>query len=204
MYGDNYHYETNWLDRSLGIANMLFGQHETYYRSPYYYNNYPENYRTYQVVETPYYRTRVEQLYPQPVFVYTNNPVWINNIKIKSPNNGLHLGQIKARFVKPSKDQEDYLKNNPGRPPFAKFDKPERQDKFDKDDRGPKKDDQGGKKDEPSKSEGKPKDDRKHQGEDVRPSKPGKGENPNGEKHNPKSEKQDNGGQNKGKGKGKP
>ncbi|MBP6002505.1 MAG: hypothetical protein KA746_03615 [Pyrinomonadaceae bacterium] len=34
IYGDNQYYETNWLDRSLGIAKLLFGSRDTYYRSP--------------------------------------------------------------------------------------------------------------------------------------------------------------------------
>ena len=34
------------------------------------------------------------RLFPQPAFVYTNNePEYFQRIKIKSPNNGLHLGQ---------------------------------------------------------------------------------------------------------------
>jgi hypothetical protein len=120
IYGDNHFYETNWLDRSVSIASMLFSERDTVYRSPYYYNNYPDSYRTYQVVETPYYRTRVEQMYPQPIFVYTTNPAYFSKIKIKSPNNGLHLGQIKARLVKPTKEQEEFWRNNPRRPGFAK------------------------------------------------------------------------------------
>lgn len=119
LYGDNYYYETNWLDRTLPIASYLFGDRDQYYRSPYYYDNYPTWYEPYYIVETPLYRTRVVQLYPQPVFVYTNAlPVYFSKIKIKSPNNGLHLGQIHARLVKPMKDQEDFIKGNPG---YAKF-----------------------------------------------------------------------------------
>lgn len=190
MYGDNYHYETNWLDRSLAIANSLFGQRDTYYRSPYYYNNYPENYRTYQVVETPYYRSRIESLYPSPVFVYTMNPSFITRIKIKSPNNGLHLGQIKARFVKPTKEQAEFLKNNPGRPPFAKADKVEKNDK----------DIQGGKKDDSTKPNNQPGDEKKADSKDAKPSKPDKVDNKkNVEKQDPKTGKPDKGGQNKGK-----
>src|SRR6185436_12164079 len=78
---------------------------------------------TYQVVETPFYRTRVEELYPRPTLAYvTAAPAYWDKIKIKSPNNGLHLGQIKARLVNPTKDQAEFFKNNP-RQHFAKFNK---------------------------------------------------------------------------------
>lgn len=122
IYGDNYNYEANWLDRSIGIVSALFGEHDRY-RSPYYYDNYPSNYVTYEVVDTPYYRTRIERLYPQPVFVYMAAPAYLEKIKIKSPNNGLHLGQIRARLVKPTKDQIDFRRANPGRPGRVKNDK---------------------------------------------------------------------------------
>lgn len=190
IYGDNQYYETNWLDRSLGIAKLLFGSRDTYYRSPYYYNQYPEGYRPYQVVETPYYRTRIEQLYPRPVFTYTANPVWFTRVKIKSPNNGLHLGQIKARFVKPTKEQAEFIKNNPGRPPFVKA------DKADKDDKG----DKGGKKDDVAKPEGQPKDDRKADTDKGNGSKPDKVKKQDVEKPDAKP---DRGGKDTGKGSGK-
>ncbi len=116
LYGDNSYYETNWLDQTLGIAGMLFGDHDRY-RSPYYYDNYPTYYSPYDVVETPYYRTRIERRWPQPVFVYTATaPVYYERIKIKSPNNGLHLGQIYGRPMKPTKDQIDFRRGNPGKP----------------------------------------------------------------------------------------
>ena len=176
IYGDNNYYETNWVDRTIGLVSSLFGKRDTYYRSPYYYNNYPANYQAYQVVETPFYRTRIERLYPQPIFVYTASPAFITRIKIKSPNNGLHLGQIYARLAKPTKEQGEFLKNNPGRPKAIKSDK---------DDKGGKQDDKGGKRDDSSKPDKQPKDDRKINGPDAKPSKPEKNE------------------QNKGKGKGK-
>ena len=122
IYGDNYYYETNWLDRSLPLASFLFSDRNDYYRSPYYYDNYPDWYEPYAVVDTPVYRTRIVDLYPQPVFVYTNAaPVYFSKIKIKSPNNGLHLGHIKARLMKPTKEQAEFFKNNP-RGPKGKFD----------------------------------------------------------------------------------
>lgn len=119
IYGDNYYYETNWLDRGLQIANVLFSDRDDYYRSPYYYDNYPSYYDVYEVVETPVYRTRIERLYPEPVFVYTTAPAYWENIKIKSPNNGLHLGQIYAKMAKPTKDQKEFREKNPGKPAKA-------------------------------------------------------------------------------------
>ena len=124
IYGDNQYYETNWLDRSLQIANVLFSDRDDYYRSPYYYDNYPSYYDVYEVVETPVYRTRIERLYPEPVFVFTSSPQYIDRIKIKSPNNGLHLGQIYAKMAKPTKEQREFREKNPGKP--AKAAKPER------------------------------------------------------------------------------
>jgi hypothetical protein len=123
LYGDNVYYETNWLDRTLQIASFLFSDRNDFYRSPYYYDNYPSWYETYEVVETPVYRTRVVELYPQPLFVYTTSPTFVEKVKIKSPNNGLHLGQIKAKLVKPTKEQEDFIKNNPRTVKAVKVDK---------------------------------------------------------------------------------
>jgi len=129
IYGDNYYYETNWLDKSLAIASLLFSPHDVYYRSPYYYDNYPPGYVVYDVVDTPIYRTRIEELWPAPVVVYTTAPTFINKIKIKSPNNGLHLGQIKARLVKPTKEQADFIKNNPAKVRVARVDKGRKNEK---------------------------------------------------------------------------
>jgi len=112
IYGDNYHYETNWLDQAISIASLLFSPRQTYYRSPYYYNNYPSGYTAYEVVDRPIYVSRVEQLYPQPMLVYSASPAYLERIRIKSPNNGLHLGWLKARMVKPTKEQADFWKNN--------------------------------------------------------------------------------------------
>jgi hypothetical protein len=123
LYGDNNYYETNWLDRSIPIASYLFQDRnrDQYYQSPYYYDNYPTWYQPYDIVDTSNYRTRVEQMYPQPAFAYVNNaPEYYQRIKIKSPNNGLHLGQIHAKLVKPMPDQAAFLKDNPGHAKFAK------------------------------------------------------------------------------------
>src|SRR5688572_4998478 len=38
IYGDNYNYETNWLDTSLAIANWVFSNRNERYESPYYYD----------------------------------------------------------------------------------------------------------------------------------------------------------------------
>ena len=113
IYGDNYYYETNWLDRSLQLVSYLFNGNRDVYSTPYYYDNYPTWYETYEVVETPVYQTRVVELYPQPVVVYTTTPAIVDKIQIKSPNDGMHFDQIKAQLVKPAKAQEDFIKNNP-------------------------------------------------------------------------------------------
>ena len=134
LYGDNSYYETNWLDRTIPLISTLFGNHDRY-RSPYYYDNYPSYYRPYDIVETPLYRTRIAQLYPQPVFVYTTAPSFLTKVKIKSPNNGLHLGQIHARLMKPTKDQEDFIKSNPGRSHVAKDNSGRRNDGLQADDK---------------------------------------------------------------------
>lgn len=123
LYGDNYYYESNWLDKTLGIASLLFGDHPRYV-SPYYYDHYPPNYVVYDVVETPYYRTRIERLWPDPIFVYSAAaPVYFERIKIKSPNNGLHLGQIYGRPMRPTKAQIDFRRGNPGKPIHARKNK---------------------------------------------------------------------------------
>ena len=173
IYGANQFYEANWLDKAIPLASSLFGSH-TPYQSPYYFDNYPSGYNTYQVVETPLYRSRVEQIYPRPALAYvTAAPVYWDKIKIKSPNNGLHLGQIKARLVNPTKEQAEFFKNNP-RKGFAKYDdKPGRDDppRSDRgDERGnPSKDDRGAERGNPGKPDvgkgGSPKIEKPHGGE---------------------------------------
>ena len=189
IYGDNAYYETNWLDRTLQIAGFLFSDRSDYYRSPYYYDNYPDWYDAYEVVDTPVYRTRIVERYPEPVFVYTASPAIIEKIKIKSPNNGLHLGQIKARLVKPTKEQAEYFKNNPRGPKTAKADKV---DKID----------QGKRPDDVPRSDDKPKGVGKPETDKGPPTKPAKAEDPRG-----KPAKPDNPGKGgdpgKGQGKGK-
>ena len=119
LYGDDVYYERNWLDKSLDIADWVFGSRENTYQSPYYYDNYPDDYETYRVVETPVYRTRVADLYPEPVFIQTSRPE-IGNITIKSPYYGRTVNNIHAKLVKPTKEQREFLKNNPNPPGFVK------------------------------------------------------------------------------------
>jgi hypothetical protein len=189
IYGDNYYYETNWLDRALSIASFLFSPREVYYNSPYYYDYYPPGYVVYDVVPTPFYRTRIERLYPSPFFVYTTHPVFIDRIKIKSPNNGLHLGQIKARLMKPTRAQIEFRRGNPGRGP--KGDKPEKGGPG----KGPDKEVVNDKKVDASKPGGPP----KETGKPDDKGKPAKADSPGKQGGKPA----DTGG-GKGKGKGKP
>ena len=155
IYGANQFYEANWLDKAIPLASSLFGDH-TPYKSPYYFDNYPSGYNTYSVVETPLYRSRVEQLYPRPALAYvTAAPAYWDKIKIKSPNNGLHLGQIKARLVNPTKEQAEYFKNNP-RKHFAKYDDKPGRDNPPRSERGeergnPSKDERGSERGNPGK-----------------------------------------------------
>ncbi len=161
LYGDNNYYETNWLDRSIPLVSTLFGNH-TRYSSPYYYDNYPNGYNSYQVVDTPVYRTRIEQLYPQPVFVYTTNPTFIDKVKIKSPHEGKWINNVYAKLAKPTKEQAEFLKSNPGRKNLAIGDKPGRVDppRSDRgDERGnPARDERGAQRGNPDKPVGNPKD----------------------------------------------
>jgi hypothetical protein len=205
LYGDNNYYETNWLDRSLPLATYLFGDHDRY-RSPYYYDNYPSWYQPYDIVDTPVYRTRVQQLYPQPVFVYTAAPTFIEKVKIKSPNNGLHLGQIHAKLVKPTKEQEEFIKSNPGRSRVAKDDKgARRNDSLQADDKpgrdNPPRSDRGDERGNPAK------DDRgAERGNPNKPevAKPGKVDNPGGGNPNKAGGNPNKGGDNPNKGGGNP
>ena len=182
IYGDNNYYETNWADRSIGLITTLFGNRDEYYRSPYYYDNYPDGYDTYQVVETPVYRTRVERLYSAPVFVYTTSPTFLTKVKIKSPHQGKWIDKVHAKLAKPTKEQEEFKKNNPNRPERANDDKGAKPGKRD-DDPGREKPSKDDRRAEPEK------------GSPANPGKPDKAEKPNG-----KPDKGDKG----DKGKGKP
>lgn len=126
IYGDDYYYETNWLDRSVPMASWVFNDRDDFYRSPYYYNYYPDYYEAYEVVETPVYVTRIREYYYQPEFVQTAQPVYITNIKIKSPNKGRSWNGIYARLAKPNREQAEFRKNNPNKPVFVPMKKGEK------------------------------------------------------------------------------
>ena len=119
LYGDNYYYETNWADRTLGLVRTLFNDRD-YYRSPYYYDNYPSYYEPYPIVETPIYRSRIESIYPQPVFVYTATPTVINveQVRIRSPHEGKWMDKVHAKLAKPTKEQFEFVKSDPGKVKF--------------------------------------------------------------------------------------
>jgi len=176
IYGDNNHYETNWADRSIGLVTTLFGNRDQYYRSPYYYDNYPDDYDVYQIVETPVYRGRIERLYAAPLFVYTTAPTFISKVKIKSPHNGKWMDKVHAKLAKPTKEQTEFKKNNPDKPQSVKVEKA----------------DKAAKKDDSAKPDKQSKEDRKVETEKGNPSKPDKAEKPG---------KPDKGGSGKGKGK---
>lgn len=114
IYGDNVYYETNWADKALGLVSNLFGDRRERYVSPYYYDNYPANYHVYEVVGTPAYRTRVESVFRQPIFVQVTQPI-ATRVKIKSPNNGRKMEKIFARLANPTAEQAEFIKNNPRR-----------------------------------------------------------------------------------------
>lgn len=129
IYGDDYYYETNWLDRSVPIASWIFTDRDNFYRSPYYYDNYPDSYEVYEAVETPVYVTRIRQYTYEPVFVRTAQPAYITNIKIKSPNKGKSWNNIYARLEKPNREQVEFRKNNPNKPAFVQVKKVKKGDK---------------------------------------------------------------------------
>ena len=113
IYGDDYYVETNWMDRTVDLITFLFNPREQYYRSPYYYDNYPADYAVYEVVETPVYRTRLVRIDPQPVFVFTTAPTFVNKVKIKSPYRGRQLDRVYARLAKPTREQNEFIRSNP-------------------------------------------------------------------------------------------
>jgi hypothetical protein len=121
LYGDNSYYETNWIDRSLGLVTSLFGDRD-HYRSPYYYDNYPSYYDPYPIVETPIYRSRIETIFPQPAFIYTTTPTVINieQVRIRSPHEGKWMDKVYAKLAKPTKQQIEFVKSNPEKVKFKK------------------------------------------------------------------------------------
>jgi hypothetical protein len=88
----------------------------------YYYNNYPDYYEPYPVVETPVYVTRIQEYYPEPIFVRTYQPI-VTNIKIKSKYKDKSIDKIYAKLAKPTREQINFKKNNPNRPQFVEFKK---------------------------------------------------------------------------------
>jgi len=104
LYGDNYYYETNWNEREIPFIDWVFSDRDDYYRSPYYYQNYPSYYEPYQIVETPVYLTRVEQYYYSPVFVQTTQPT-ITEIRVESPYRDVSLSQAYMKAPKEQREQ---------------------------------------------------------------------------------------------------
>ncbi len=113
IYGDDFYYETNWADRTVELISFLFNPRDEYYHSPYYYLNYPSDYVVYEVVDTPVYRTRIERIYPQPVFVFTTAPTFVNSVTIDSPYRGRHIDKVYARLEKPTREQVEFIRSNP-------------------------------------------------------------------------------------------
>ncbi|MGI8668219.1 MAG: hypothetical protein ACR2J3_00030 [Aridibacter sp.] len=131
IYGDNNFYEGDWLDKGLNIASWVFSDRNDYYRSPYYYDNYPDNYNTYSVVETPVYRERVAGYIVDPTFyrVKTQN----TKINLRSPYEGRTFDRIYARLANPTEQQRVFIKNNPKPPEFKERKDLVKADKADKD-----------------------------------------------------------------------
>lgn len=117
IYGDDNFYQSDWKDTALNIANWAFQDRSSSYSSPYYYDNYPDYYETYRIVETPVYVTRIEQNYSDPVFVKASPTV--TQIKIKSPYAGQYYDKIYAGLAKPNESQKEFKKNNPKPPEFV-------------------------------------------------------------------------------------
>jgi hypothetical protein len=113
IYGDDYYYESNWLDRSLPLASWLFDNRDDYYRSPYYYNYYPDYYEPYPVVDTVVYRERVREYYPEPVFVYTAQPTFVEEVKVVSPYREKTMTKVYANLAKPTRQQFEFKEKNP-------------------------------------------------------------------------------------------
>jgi hypothetical protein len=118
MYGDNFGYEANWLDKSLNISRYIFSNRDDYYESPYYDDNYPDYYGEYPVLETPIYRQRITKYMVNPAMTKITTPTM--KIKIKSPYPGRSYNRAYAKMAKPTKEQITFYKNKP------KKDKPEK------------------------------------------------------------------------------
>ncbi len=118
IYGNDYVYRADWKDKTLDIVNWAFGNRKSYYQSPYYYGNYPDNYTSYQTIKTPVYKTRIRDNYAAPVFTKTDYNE-IQNIKIKSKYKDKYYDKIYAKLANPNDAQKEFRKNYPKRPDFA-------------------------------------------------------------------------------------
>ena len=120
LYGDEYYNETTGATQP-GNRRCLFNEGARLPSLAYYYENYPENYEVYQVVETPVYRRQIEQVYytdAAPVFVRTSSPT-VTSIKIKSPYDGRSMSKNFPKPAKPTKEEKEFGKNNPAPPEFV-------------------------------------------------------------------------------------
>ena len=117
IYGDNYDYEGNWLDKSLSIAKWAFGDRDNYYRSAYYHDNYPDNYDKYRAIRTPLYRERIIKYQVNPAMTKITTPTM--KIKIKSRYPGRSYRRVYAKMAKPTKEQLVFYKNKPSKPDFV-------------------------------------------------------------------------------------
>lgn len=118
LYGDNYYYETNWLERTVPIVTWVFSDRQQVYNSPYYYEYYPDYYEPYQRVETVVYRERIEPYYATPVFVYTAQPT-VSQIEIVSPYRNRSVKDVYQKLPKLKPEKVKYQKN-PGPPEFVR------------------------------------------------------------------------------------
>jgi hypothetical protein len=135
IYGNNYGYEGNLLDKSLKIARWVFGDRDNYYRSTYYYDNYPDQYTKYRVINTPVYRNRVVKYQVNPAMIKITTPT--SKIKIKSRYPGRSYRRVRAKLVKPTREQLAFYKSGSSKP--AKQKSKDLQDP----DKGPKAKDNG-------------------------------------------------------------
>lgn len=201
IYGNNYGYEGNWLDKSLSIANWAFGNRDQQYSSPYYYDNYPDYYREYRVIDTPLYQERITKYQVNPAMTKITTPTM--KIKIKSPYPGRSYRRAFAKMKKPTEEQIVFYKNRRDQPEFRKekngtygSDK----DWKDKGNEGRGSDFEKGPKDDGKRNAGKRSDNEGHKNNGKQP---GQKDNNKDNGKSDKGPKGDGGGQGKGKG-GKP
>lgn len=127
IYGDSDNfYEGNWLDKSLNIAKYVFGDRNEPYRSQYNYDNYPDYYDPYNVVETPVYRSRITRYTVDPTFIQLREP---RQFEIKSPYYDRSYDKVYVKLAKPSKQQVVFYKNRPNRRDFDDERKDRRDDR---------------------------------------------------------------------------